>query len=588
MREEGRSDPAVLALKTSDRYTQLVASFYPSSLACTSLKKHVFRTLRVRTTRQRRIKLFHLSLLQRRNRALKKMIVTAWATVVRITRRGQRLQRWKEKDVMRQVFCAWIARYRQQARIVPLIEKKIAKRRLRHAFSVLTIAMRQRREEHEKDEKHALYVTLFRSIRVFRAWKAMAQRSAETTRQCLAQARQRSLQRLFDAWQDVASQSREQTICKAGLVMRRTEARSLSKALCAWLSLLQYRSYLGLYRRKKRAMSLLLRRVRSLQGQKRLQKMAGVVAASPQGLMGSKLLVAWKRWHLRTARAKYFRHAEKAVRQRDRAVTQYRAWCTWRTAWQHRRAISRKLAALARRSADNMLQHVFELWKAATMLRKARVPHLREQWLHLFDEPRSVSQKNHHLPPPPLQAAAQTSNIVQPMQHVKVGGNKLRQSLNNLEFQLLYWDDDDEHECEGGKEGDWEGDKESNEDYVVKEPERADHYRVLVRRYLIRWWSRAARRASLLSRFDRVQGLVDRHVSRRCFAAVLALYGRSLMTRRNECRQFLVLQQMALTEKVDNPTDNDQISADPASTTRYSKNLKHCFKNCECNFKFML
>lgn len=127
--------------------------------------------------------------------------------------------------------------------------------------------------------------------------------------------------------------------------------------------------------------------------------------------------------------------------------------------------------------------------------------------------------------------------------------SKLRQSLSNFEFQLLYWDDDDDTDNDNKidpsngrdicEDRDTDGALRSR---TMEETKQVSDNCVLVRRYLGRWWSRARGRTSLRAKFDRTERLVNKHTLRRSFVSMLALYGRILMTRRNECRSFLMLQ----------------------------------------------
>lgn len=307
--------------------------------------------------------------------------------------------------------------------------------------------------------------------------------------------------------------------------------------------------------------------------------MAAVVASSPHGLMRGKLLVAWKRWHLRTARIKHVRRVAQLLRKRTNDQAEYRAWLAWRAHLKHRLALDRKHYRLAARCGGRTLRLHFTKWKAAAARRKALVPHIRERWLHLFSDPHHEQERSHpsnningSLPqcgPAPAVAAGAG--------RATGGSNRFRQSLNNLELQLLYWDDDDDDDGREGANGepsssgragtaggnDGSGgsgataaeEEEEGNDAGARAVEHALTHAVLLRRYVTRWRDRAWRASSLQLKASAVRRLSLRCCARSSFSVMLCLHGRAMLQKHKECQYFLsrnangveVTEQLALT-----------------------------------------
>ena len=533
---------AVLAAKESRRRDHLAAAFYPTSRSCAALKRYMFRLFRTRTTRQRKIKKFHQSVVRRLGKTLKRAIFSSWREVVRTACRGQQLQHWREKNCKSRIIETWAVRCHRRRRVVPAITGKVTRNLLRRAFDGFYAAAQRRRSASETDERHALYVALFQSIRVFRAWRDLTRASAAAAQQCLSRARHSSLQRIFDAWASVA---KNEHIARSSLehaVELLVGKRSKEFSLSLWRRLLHYRVHLGVLRRKRRAFAVLQQKVGSRLRQKRLQDMAAVVAGSPRGLMRSRMVGAWKRWHLRTARARYFRCASAAIAQRQQGVAEFRAWHAWRFLFQHKRSLQRKESVVSTSAYVWALHRHFFHWKAAAALRRAKVPHLREQWLHLFDQPpqrHPIARLSNHT----LVATEQDSfraPLIDECPSVITNTGKLRRSLSNLEFQLLFWDDDDEDVVRKAEEGEECEEEEEKVDRCVRVGDvSAASWSVLVRRYMVRWWDRVKQRESLKRRFGGVVSLVAVNTRRRALSAMAAGHSRSLLRQRNECRQFL-------------------------------------------------
>lgn len=524
----------MLLAKRSESQEQLVAAFYPSSLACAALKAFMFRLLRVRTTRQRKINVFRTNLCKKRAKVLKRVILFAWRQVVDVARRGLCLQRWKDQRSKLTTFDAWFNGFRTSAVLIPTVARKTNQRVLRRAFSALLDVVQRRKATDEVEERHALYVTLFQSIRVFRAWKHLTRASLDRTQSCLTAIRERTLQKMFDAWAAVAKEQQTQHALIVQSI-RHTAARlSTASSFAVWCNLLQYRSQLGVYRRKKRAFAVLYRRIHSQCDQRKLQAMVAVVAASPHGLMRGRLLLAWKRWNLRTARKKYFRRAAQTLRKRQAELVEFRVLCSWRSLLRYRRSLYRKQLNVIAQCGNRVLHRHFAVWKAAATHRRVLVPQLREKWLNLFSDPPLRNSTLHDRSGRIRPELSGEKTLLHPAVESAGGGvtektSRLRQSLSNFEFQLLYWDDDDHSDSR----------QDGESEHLGEGVENARTYCVLLRRYVSRWRARSTRRWSLQSRLYEVQLLASKYRARRSFSVALGLFSSSVLKSRNECQKFL-------------------------------------------------
>ncbi|KAJ1435874.1 hypothetical protein B484DRAFT_393410, partial [Ochromonadaceae sp. CCMP2298] len=545
-----------------------------------ALKRAVFRLLRSRTRRQSRIRHFHWRLVRRRGAAVRLVCFRAWVCFLCVEQRGRQLQRRKQRGDKTGAFRAWRGRFLRRFCELPRIQGEMQRYQLRSAFGAFRGCVKALRVVQVEDARHDLYVSLFRSIRVFRAWKRWTQEGVQRQQHALGEARRRRQRGVLEGWAQVTQQQREEHEGRASAVGSRHSALLQRGAWHKWAATRRFRLLLGEHRRKGRAFRALRRRVASFQRQRALQQVTQ--AGAGRRVTETALHLTLRRWHASAAKS---RHCSLAAAQMS-AVVQRKveggAWAAWCALSAHFRQLQRKLVALTLLRRASAVRRCFGRWKGALTLEMqtrlsrnatAASEQLRRHHMHSFYAKMGDKVKSAADGGTGLSAAVCTS-----FASVACEGSGIEQGakgMSSVDFEMLYLDDfDDEEEEEDEEKGEGEGegggqasssgvdagDRDGDRFLSLLPPSRlsAAAYCVQLRRYLARWGSRASLRRRLRSRHARVLALARSGVVRRSFATMGCMLGAALLRRVSDLRAFL--QEHEVEEQEQGPAHSDVAS----------------------------
>lgn len=544
------SDASVITLIRFVQLSNKARAFWLASRGSAALKGRIFRLLRQQVRRQVRIRAFTSSLRRKISGRVRALAFAAWKTFIAVLKTGRRLRKRKDRLIRASVLQLWRSAHNRVARRLPVATATLRLRSLGKAFAALVDVSRAHRAAVGVSERHSMYVALFTSVRIFRAWKRLAQSSRREQQRLVDVIKQEAQLRTLSVWAEQARHRRDAREQYVATIATRYERSRIHRCLHVWSSLLQYRNQLCAMRRMKRLFGRFCNRLLSQRRQKACQRMAGVVAASGEGLLRGALIRTVRHWRSTVVRWKRMRMAAHRVSSATKAVVMQEAWGTWRGLSQRFRSLSRHMVLVARRAQVYSLHRHFSVWVQATpklpspavTLSQREVHTIREQWLNLFDSAGagfdsqvSTTRMDQHKP-------------LEQRQHDRHGtrlsarrGNRLKDSMSTVDFQLLYLDDDDEDVSHGEQvaeeeEGDGDGDggtRSHSEGITVRD------FSILARRYWVRWVRRSARRASLCRRHARVCSFTAAATCKSVLAVMRKVLFNRMLSRKNTYQAHL-------------------------------------------------
>lgn len=552
-----QSDAAVIFLIRHEQMSNRARAFWLASKACFSLRFRVFHELRKWVREQVKVRQFCTSQQQKNCVRVRGLAFAVWKRFIAVLKRGRQLQMWRGRTLRGSLFRRWRAEFVREARQLPAAVATFRSKALSRAFAAFQEASRVRRVAACEGKRLHMYAALFTSVRIFRAWKRLAQSSHREDVRLVGAFRHKAQVRVLRAWAAGATKRRAVLQEYSLIVVSRTTHLFFRRCLHVWRSLYSFRIHLSTTRKLKRS----FRRFRSCVVNKRRQRatvlMAGVVAASGEGLLRGALVRCVRLWKARAGRRRRCKSAALRVASFRRAGVLREVWGTWRALSQRFRSLSRHMVLVARRSQWYLQCRAFSQWwslmpkmpNSEFVSSQTKVQNIRQKWLNLFDDSAPVTAaaaaagalagQQHHRP------AQLRPNDRQHGQALRV--NRFKSSMSTVDFQLLYLDDDDEDEDENN-ERNGNGDEDREEGgltgafHAVVTSPHADAVgasSVFARRYLSRWAQCCARRASLRHRHGRVQVIAAETVCRRTFMVMRAALTARLLSLKDHYRAQL-------------------------------------------------
>ena len=538
-------DPALCALARRDRACSLAAAFWENSRSCQLLKRCMFHSLRRNVRRQQKVKCFQHQQQRRRSMALKLLIFKAWARCTRTAFRAAQLASWRNRMSRGKALHAWLHSYAHSALRLPALQARHRRRCLERAFTAMQQCMLSRQKKKQVQTRQELYVALFHSVRIFRAWRSLVRARRQQVAGCVLAERRHALTRAFASWTSAALYVRTLRLGSDAVIRNRLQKRICSQAFAVWYRLFCYRSRLSIYRCKRSYFLGLLRRL-AQRSSLRAQVQWVVTGAAALRLREFALRRACRRWSL------FLRRQTDRVLAGRRLRTVYSCrllssvWRRWAMCAQRCSDFHRRFAAVQSRCQLGVLDRCWRLWyntavvdgQERGVLNKGQ--QIRDAWLRMFDDTTAVrisstAERNFNSKEDP---AAEPTLLA----HHATGAGEERTHYNHqsalrrrhlvnftpVELQLLYWDSDSDSESQQREEGELveDGFGSPSEE---RSPCRAQS--VLVGRYWRRWRGRHRCRAELQVRSALVQRLAAFAECRRRFGGWCAAFLRTLSER---------------------------------------------------------
>jgi hypothetical protein len=519
----------------SDRAEQQAQAFWCNSRLRREFMKRMFHLLRSRVRRQRKICAFSVARRQRNGTVLKRVVFLAWKEYRRVTMVGAQLERWRQRRIKGAALDHWLRAYAHQSYAVPAAQQLARGWVLGRAFGAFKRSKELALRNQALETRQSLVCTLFLSIRVFRAWKALAQKGRQLGETARRELQCRRTQRLLDLWYHRAHSLSVRNNAHGLAVQQRRQQLSVGAHFVRWRRMYKFRLNLCLYRCKRRYFLRLLKRLAAQSRQRGLLQSL----AHPRSTAMRRCL---SRWAHRVWAARSLRRARKALLATEAARVLQTSWSAWRATHLRCGHMYRAAQVVLRRAHSALLDRCLSAWWGAFRASNTQraLGNVRDRWRGLFSEDKAAA------PAPQgvrgsLEQVAATSQIAPVTQargvsraqrsRQRVQGRLL--ALGPVELQKLSWESDssdgDGSDREGmaaaddnGEDGEYEG-AHSRKGFGEKRS-RTLLASVLCRKYLYRWHLRSRQLKALQLRASLVKLSASRAVVRRSFGTIVGAW----------------------------------------------------------------
>jgi outer membrane murein-binding lipoprotein Lpp len=532
----------------SDRAEQQAQVFWRNSHLRREFMKRMFHLLRSRVRRQRRICAFSVARRQRSGTVVKRVVFLAWKEYRRVMTVGAQLQRWRQRRVKGAALDHWLRAYAHQSYAVPAAQQLARGWALRHAFGAFKRSKELALRNRALEIRQSLVCTLFLSIRVFRAWKALAQQGRQLGETARRELQRRRTQRLLDLWYNRAHLMSVRNSTHSLAVQQRRQQLSVGAHFVRWRRMYKFRLNLCLYRCKRRYFLRLLKRLAAQSRQRGLLESL----AHPRSTAMRRCLSRWAH-HAWAARS--LRRARKALLATEAARVLQTSWSAWRGTHLRCGHMYRAAQVVLRRDHTALLERCLSAWWTAFRASNTQraLGNVRDRWLGLFSEDKAAAPAPQGVRGSLAQVTA-TSQIAPVTQERGVSrAQRSRQrvkgrllALGPGELQMLSWESDSSDGGGSDREGvetrvaadhnseDGAHEGAHPEGAFGKEGSRVLRASVLCRRYLYRWHLRSRQRKALELRAAVVKLSTSRAVVRRSFGTIVSVWLAAMSAGRNQ------------------------------------------------------
>lgn len=408
---------------------------------------------------------------------------------------GSKLLHIYQLRLKRKFISLWNHTYLCNYRVVSAAQKLISDLKMKRALYKLNNKTKIKLKAKNMLIRNSLYVAIYSSIRIFRAWKSLIHHSNSDYQSKVAYLNLCKVRKNWVVWKHKSDTLRTKELNIYNIILQRNSVLIGKKYFLNWIALYQFKIFLYDYRCKKHFFLIfkqrLLIRSKYYKNQENLR-----LKTINRNVKQNTLRCSFMKWRNKILHGRNISNCANQVYLYNRKRIVYKAIEAWKIVSNNFNKLSRKYLATSFYLNITSLQKHFNSWKYV-MKNKVDV-----QVPNNF-KAISINIKENHKSDKSI--------------------NRIKSSMTTLDFSLLYLDDsdlDDDDNNDNCYMNKIENKHISNEEsvFVIKS------YYLLIKRYLYRWFYRHLKIKILIEKQHIVERKVLQTLQGRYFSKIFEVW----------------------------------------------------------------